>query len=93
MTTALNPVAEDESKFQSGEQMEEVGNMPVGEMTEASMSEEVTEKKISQKETAGFESTVEWRLSTTRGDENSKGDRFDLPITKKEVQERRLPES
>jgi hypothetical protein len=60
MTTTLKPVAEDESEFQSGEQLEEAGNMPAGEMTEASLSEEVTEQKISQKETAGLESAVEW---------------------------------
>jgi hypothetical protein len=57
----------------------------VGELVEENMSEGEVEQQLSD-EIAEPKSTIEWQLSATRGDENSMGDQFDLPIAKKEVQ-------
>jgi hypothetical protein len=52
------------------------------------MAEEEAEKQLSD-ETTGLESVAEWKLSATRGDEDTMGDQNNLPF-EEEVQQRRL---
>jgi hypothetical protein len=66
---------EDRGAYQPGEQLEE-------DLAEENLSE--------GKGTAELESAVEWPLSATKRDKDSRGDRADLPIEKTEVQQRRL---
>jgi hypothetical protein len=63
--------------------------MPAGEMAAVKLPQEEVEQQLSEK-TAELESAVEWPLSATKRDKDSRGDRADLPIEKKKVQQRRL---
>jgi hypothetical protein len=90
MTAALRHATEEGAEFQFGEQLEEDGNIPAGELADTNLSEGEVEQQLSD-ETVELESALEWQLSATRGDENSMGDQVDLPIAKKEVLQRRLP--
>jgi hypothetical protein len=89
MTAALKPATENEAEFQSGEQLEEAGDEPAGELAEAKLSEREVEQQLSD-ETAEMNFAAEWQVKATRDGENHKGDRVDLPIDKKELQPRRL---
>jgi hypothetical protein len=79
MTAALKPAVEDEAEFQSGEQLEEAGDEPTGELAEAKLSEEEAEQQLSD-ETAELKSAAGWQAKATRDGENHKGDQVDLPI-------------
>ena len=59
ITAALRYVAEGESEFQYKEQLEEVGDSPVGELAEAKMSEGEVEKRLSDK-TAEMNFAARW---------------------------------
>jgi hypothetical protein len=88
MITAVSRHAtEDEGEFQSEEQLEEAGIQPAqGEMAEASLSEKMTEQQISQEDkTAELNFAAGWQVEATE-EEDSLGDRDDLPICREEVQ-------
>jgi hypothetical protein len=83
MTAALKPATEDESEFQSEEQLGEAGDEPTEELAEASLSKEEAEKQLSN-ETAEMEFAVGWQAKATRRWRKNKGDQDDPPIDKEE---------
>jgi hypothetical protein len=88
MTAVSRHVVGDETKFQSGKQLEEVGDVLAGELT-VKLSEEEAEKRLSDK-TAKLNFVAEWQDEAIE-EENSMGDLVDLPTDKdKEVPLRRL---
>jgi hypothetical protein len=74
------------------EQLERAIDVPVEELEEVNLSEEEAEKKISE-ETAELKSAAEWKVKSTRREDNM-GDRYDLPFHqhKEEMQQRSLHE-
>jgi hypothetical protein len=82
MTAALKHVAEEGEEFQPEEQLIEDGYiLAQEELTETNMSEEEVEQQFI-KETPELKSTVEWKTSATRGDEDNMRYQVDLPIQK-----------
>jgi hypothetical protein len=79
-----------EGVCQHEEQLDKVGNVPVEELVEYNLLEEVAEKHLSDEPTE-LESAVEWKFSAI-GDQGSMGDQVDLPIDKEEVQQGSLHE-
>jgi hypothetical protein len=76
MTAVPRHATEDESEFQSGEQLGEAGVEPVqGEMEEDNLSEKRTEQQVSQEETAELKSAAEWQVKATRDGENCMGEK------------------
>ena len=53
-------------------------------MVAAELPQEEPEKQFSE-ETTELESTAEWKISATKRDKDSRGDRADLPIEKKKM--------
>ena len=88
MTAVSRHAVGDETKFQYGKQLEEAGDVLVGELT-VKLLEEEYEERLSDK-IAEWESAAEWQDKATRDGEYYKGDRVDLPICKEEVQQKRL---
>jgi hypothetical protein len=64
MTATLRPAIGYGSEFQSEEKLEEVGDEPIEELAEASLSEEEYEQKISN-ETAEMEFAIGWQDKST----------------------------
>jgi hypothetical protein len=74
---------EDGGVYHPEERLEEVGDIPVGELEESKMLEEDG--------TAELKSATEWQLNAIIGSKYSMGDRVDLPTDKEEeVQQRGL---
>jgi hypothetical protein len=65
---------------------------PARELVEVELSKKVTERKVSQEETAKLKSAAEWQLEATDEDEEGMGDHSDLPMSQKNLQLRRLQE-
>jgi hypothetical protein len=78
---------ETEGEYHPKEQLEEVGDMPAGELARTKLSKEEDEQKLSDK-TAELNFAAGWQAKATRDGENHTGDRVDLPIDKEEVQYR-----
>jgi hypothetical protein len=63
--------------------------MLVEEMVAAKLPQEEAEKQF-HKETVELESAAKWPLNAIKRDEDNMGGQTNLPIEKKEVQQRRL---
>jgi hypothetical protein len=72
MTAVSRHAVGDETKFQSGKQLEEAGDVLVGELT-VKLLEEEDEERLSDK-IAEWESAAEWQDKATRDGEYYKGD-------------------
>jgi hypothetical protein len=72
----------DGGAYQPGEKLKEVGDMPVGELTEAKVCQkEETEQQLSDG-TAELEFVAEWQAKCHKGKKDSMGDQVDLPTDK-----------
>jgi hypothetical protein len=65
MTAALRHATKEGEEFQSGEKLEEYGNMPAGDMAEENLLEGEAEKHLSD-ETVELESAAGWKSKATR---------------------------